>query len=53
MNPIIAKKLAKVVVGLGFSLLLGTTYKFSKKADEAIDDYFDSKTDEDNTPQDN
>jgi hypothetical protein len=43
MNPKLMKIIVKGAFGLAISAVIGYTIKMEKKADERIDDYFDSK----------
>lgn len=44
MNPALAKQTLKIVSGLAFTFIIGSTYKMGKKVDEKIDEHFAPET---------
>jgi hypothetical protein len=43
VNPKLVKMIVKLAVGSIFSAAMAYTYRLEKKAEEQIDDYFESK----------
>lgn len=46
MNPILAKKLAKLAAGFVFSAVIGYTVKFGKRVDAMIDEHYAAPEDQ-------
>lgn len=53
INPKTAKLIVKGIASLGFSALIGYTYKAGKKIDAAIDEHFSEPKADSESEQDN